>query len=255
MNIFKYITIAIVLVTAMAGCDKNNEALCNEKDMGEVVLMLNEYLACQPDEWDADEKFNDLRAWLGQYRCIRNPRQVCQNCLTVSIIDGANNPFGHELRMDFRGKEYALYLSAKNPFRIVDHTELSIVEPDMSDPAKAILGMWEHIAIVNADGDTSILKNSEQYWYYIMDFLSNGSYRAYYHQSYRQAPPSTSAIMEVGRYHIYQEFLMQNRVVIGDYTLYDLKCNKYSFLGEDKLKIESCAPLPQSWTDIYQRVK
>ena len=252
MKIIKYITVAIALVTIMAGCDKNNETLCDARDIDDIVLKINEYLASQPDSLDIDERLNDLQTWLVPNTCIYNPRKACQACMVVSVEDGGSDPLGHEFRMAFRGKEYALYVSAKEPFRIVDYADLSATEPNMSDPAKAIFGKWKLIAMYDANGYWY-----DMYWYNIKEFFSNGSYRVYYYDGV-QSPLYPPLLSNIGIYQIDQESLIEESVRFLDLT----ECYKYSFFDEDKLKLERCIPHQPDWIDnmkvnitIYQRIK
>ena len=246
MKSFKYIVITIAWAAAMAGCDKNDEALCDARDINIVVSLINKYLADPRDDWGTDKTLNDLQIWLEQCPCIQNPHLTCWECVIISVADSIINPLGYEYRMDYKGKEYALYVSAKKPFRIVDYTELPTAEPD-------IVGVWKLIGVVHADGDERWYNNPNNSVYEVIEYFSNGSLRFYYGSS----PPLNfpQDLRYTGTYNIDQDFI---DLESGPYW----GCHKYSFLEENRLKLDRCVPLMPGWTDdvkintfIYQRIK
>jgi hypothetical protein len=174
----------------------------------------------------------------------------------VSVPDGVNNPFGHEFELYFKDKRYTLYFSAAKPYRIVDYFEqpnLPVV-PDMSDPAKAILGTWKQIAADGYWGNEKLFYFPDDWSEYVtIEFFRNGSYRTYFIRPY----PNGKSLFRVGTYYINQEFLRQEFVNPHDYHISPSEgdeyegCYKYSFFEEDKLKLERCVPYPQSdWYEV-----
>ena len=261
MKIFKYAAIVLALATGLAGCDKNEHTLCDEKDIGGAVAIMNEYLAGQPKDWDFNEKIDDLGEWLKKYPCCYGGiNQYCESCVIVSVPDGVNNPFGHEFHINFKNKKYVLYFSAKEPFGIVDYVDYDErylpADPNISDPTKAIMGTWKLIAMDDKN-DPTIRPVNGRNFYTTMEFLSNGSYRTFVNYDHLVS----SILTNVGLFRMEQEFLIQE--IISSYYIDTMEeCYKYSFFDEDKLRLERCVPWMPDWYDdmrfntvIFQRIK